>query len=112
MRPDILLEATAQSSQPVDANCCVTKIRMMIEVGYCREGFGKAKMEEKQSQHEFLRFLTSEALSTTHTLQYITATLGVSGATCRDIDLCLARLGVSSYEKKLKMTHLVKAALD
>jgi hypothetical protein len=84
----------------------------LIEVGYCREGFGLQKMEEKKHQHELLRLLLTQTYTSGNALLYHTVTLGVTGAIYNDVGICLKSLGLAAYRRTKTYAHLVHNALN
>jgi hypothetical protein len=70
-----------------------TKVIHIIELGYTREGFAKAKMAEKRRQHELLALLLEEL---GWTVEYHTLTLGVTGTIYKDSIATMVSIGVSA----------------
>ena len=68
-----------------------TRTVHIVEVGYTREGFGRAKQTEKRSQHLLLKLLLEQNHWTVH---YHTVTLGVAGTVYLDALAALSALGV------------------
>lgn len=65
----------------------------IVELGYAREGFACAKMQQKRAQHDILEELL-RALD--YTVHYHTITLGVAGTLYCDALATLSALGLSS----------------
>ena len=111
LRPDIMLETT-QAHPDISAEQHKTHRFIIVEVGYCREGFGKAKMEEKARQHALLRYLIEKTHPGLMSLAYATATLGVTGAIYNDVARCLATLGINPSRTRKTYRQLVHTALN
>jgi hypothetical protein len=109
LRPDILLE----TAPPTQETGNKKHVRFhLVEVGYCREGFGQQKMEEKRHQHKLLRHLITSTYTADNALLYHTVTLGVTGAICNDVDRCLKSLGLTAHKRNKTYTKLVHSALN
>ena len=68
-----------------------SRVVHIVEVGYAREGFGRAKQLEKFEQHALLQLLLEQNQWTVH---YHTVTLGVAGTIYLDALATLTALGV------------------
>jgi hypothetical protein len=64
---------------------------LVVEVGYVREGFAKAKQLEKRAQHALLEYLLQDMGWRT---EYHTITLGVTGTIYNDALATMASIGI------------------
>ena len=88
---------------------------MLFEVGYCREGFGRAKMQEKRQQHALLRHLLRKSAKTQGKeppYTYHTITLGVAGTIYADARMAMDAANIRGPRANKLVNKWIDIALN
>ena len=102
LEPDIMIKVAANKSAQPGKSLKQRGRILLVEIGYCREGFARSKMAEKQKQHRLARYLMQQM---GHDVKYCTVTLGVTGAQYSDLEEMINTLQTLIFQFKGKLEH-------
>ena len=109
LKPDIMIKVAANKrTQPGKSPKQRDRV-LLVEIGYCREGFARSKMAEKQNQHRLARYLMQQM---GHDVKYCTVTLGVTGALYSDLEEMMTWAKAKPAQKQKLWRKLMHIALN
>ena len=109
LKPDIMIKVAANKSARPGKSLEQRDRVLLVEVGYCREGFARFKMAEKQKRHRLARFLMQQM---GHDVKYCTVTPEVTGALYSDLEEMMTWATAKPAQKQKLRRKLMHIALN